>query len=48
MKLRIDFTGVDAAGIVSPSMIFATVGNDGGVVNLTTKIEFFGLPVPEP
>ncbi|MCI0348972.1 MAG: hypothetical protein L0Z53_06060 [Acidobacteriales bacterium] len=46
LKLRIDFIAVDAAGIVTPSMIFATVGNHTGMANLTTKIEFFGLVGP--
>lgn len=41
MKLQIDFTGVDAAGIVTPSMLFATVGNHTGMTNLSASIEFF-------
>lgn len=46
MKVRIEFLGLDPAGIVTPSMIFATIGNHTGMANLTTKIEFFGLVGP--
>ncbi|MGH9794178.1 MAG: hypothetical protein ACRD5G_05350 [Candidatus Acidiferrales bacterium] len=41
MKLQVDFSGVDPAGIVGPTMLFATVGNHTGMTNLSTSIEFF-------
>lgn len=46
MKLNIDFAGLDPAGIVGPTMIFATVGNDAGMAKLSAKIEFFGIVAP--
>jgi hypothetical protein len=46
MKLEIDLSGLGAADIVSPSMIVVVVGNDRGIANLTTQIEFFGIVSP--
>jgi hypothetical protein len=46
MKLRIDFLGLDAAGIVTPTMIFASAGNDSGMVEVSNKLEAFGIVSP--
>lgn len=46
MKLQIDFSGLDPAGIVGPTMVFATVGNHTGMTNVTAKVEFFGIIAP--
>lgn len=46
MKLRIDFSGLEAAGIVTPTMIFASVGNDAGTVKISNKLDSFGIVSP--
>jgi hypothetical protein len=43
MKLQVDFTGLDATGIVGPTMIAAAVGNDVGMTYVTSSRESLGI-----